>query len=186
MNPMIFVTVGSELPFDRLVRIIDEWAEANHRHDVFAQIGPSKFRPAHVEFSPFLDPPEFRRRFERADIIVSHAGMGTVLTALEMGKPLLVMPRRAQLGEVRNDHQQATAEHLRERAQVHVAFGNDELRSALCDIDHLSAGGKISCFASSELVGTVRDFINEVAEQRLARRIFRNPFRLRPRVRHIA
>ena len=183
---MIFITVGSELPFDRLIRTIDEWAGANNRHDVFAQIGPSDFHPAHIEYRPFLDPPEFRRRFEHADIIVAHAGMGTVLTALEMGKPLLVIPRRAHLGEVRNDHQQATAERLRERGQVHVAFDNDELRFALGGIDQLSPGEKIPAFAGNELVGTVRNFINEVAEQRLVRRASRNPFRLRPRVRHVA
>ena len=176
---MIFVTVGSELPFDRLVRAIDEWAGANNRHDVFAQIGPSKFIPAHIDYSAFLHPPEFRSCCERAEIIVAHAGMGTILTALELGKPLLVIPRRAHLGEVRSDHQQATAEHLREQGQVHVAFTDDELCAALCGIDQLTAGKTISAFASTELVGTVRAFIDEVAEQRLARRTFRLPLRLR-------
>ena len=45
---------------------------------------------------------------DAAAAIVAHAGMGTILTALETGKRLLVMPRRAALGEHRNDHQLAT------------------------------------------------------------------------------
>lgn len=36
---MIFVTVGHQTPFDRLIRLVDRWAEENMRHDLFAQIG---------------------------------------------------------------------------------------------------------------------------------------------------
>ena len=56
-----------------------------------------------------MSPKECTDRMVAADAIIAHAGMGTILTALEMGKPLLVMPRRAELGEHRNDHQLATA-----------------------------------------------------------------------------
>ncbi len=59
---------------------------------------------------------------QAATAIVAHAGMGTILTALEMGKPLLVMPRRAALGEHRNDHQLATASRFAELGRVKVAF----------------------------------------------------------------
>lgn len=38
---MIFVTVGTQVQFDRLIRTVDEWAGARARSDIFAQIGPS-------------------------------------------------------------------------------------------------------------------------------------------------
>src|SRR5262249_19256768 len=118
---MIFVTVGVQLPFDRLVRAVDEWAGERRRTDVFAQIGPSDYQPRHIEFSPFVDPPEFRRLVEAADVLVAHAGMGSIITALELGKPLLVMPRRADYGEHRNDHQLATARHMLAQNVINVA-----------------------------------------------------------------
>lgn len=177
---MIFVTIGSELPFDRLIRLVDDWAGENNRQDVFAQIGNGTFRPSHIDYRRFLEPPDFRKYFAEASIVVAHAGMGTVLTALQVGKPLLVIPRRAHLGEVRNDHQLATAEHLRKMGRIAVAYDDDELRAALGRMETFSASEKISPYASNELVGTVRAFIDTVAEQRLARRSLRGLFSLRP------
>ena len=59
---MIFVTVGSSMSFDRLVRAVDEWAGLQGRADVFAQIGQSDYRPKYITFVQFMDPPEFRER----------------------------------------------------------------------------------------------------------------------------
>jgi UDP-N-acetylglucosamine transferase subunit ALG13 len=107
---VIFVTVGSSEPFDRLVRAVDEWAGLRGRSDVFAQIGHSDYQPKHIQCSKFLDPSEFRTRFNNAQFVVAHAGMGSIITALEIGKPIVVMPRRAHLGETRSDHQVATVD----------------------------------------------------------------------------
>ena len=60
--------------------------------------------------------------------------MGTILTALELGKPLLVMPRRAALGEHRNDHQLATVRRFAELGSVEVALDESELALKLDDL----------------------------------------------------
>ena len=106
---MIFVTVGTQGQFDRLIRTVDEWAGLRGRTDVFAQTGPSDYRPEHIRSKPFIDPTEFRKHVESASLVIAHAGMGSIITALEFGKHIIVMPRRADLGEHRNDHQVATA-----------------------------------------------------------------------------
>ena len=67
--------------------------------------------------------------------IVAHAGMGTILTALELGKPLLIMPRRAALGEHRNDHQLATAERFAAVDGVKVAFDETEFALKLDELN---------------------------------------------------
>jgi len=57
--------------------------------------------------------------------------MGTIITALELDKPILVMPRRGDLGETRNDHQLATARRLHALGLIEVALDEAELRSRL-------------------------------------------------------
>lgn len=156
---MIFVTVGTDLPFDRLVRVVDEWAASCGRSDVFAQIGEGGWRPRHIAHSEFLQPPEFREKFQSARLIISHAGMGTILTALQHGKPILVMPKLARLREHRNEHQTATARHMMRKAGVNVAFDEEELRAKLARIDLLAAAERIGEQADEGLINGLREFI---------------------------
>ena len=103
---MILVTVGAQMPFDRLIAAVDHWAEVSGCTDIFAQIGDTEFRPKHLRWTQFVNPDQFRELVESADLVVAHAGMGSVLTALELGKPIIVMPHSfvswivAGLGEV--------------------------------------------------------------------------------------
>jgi UDP-N-acetylglucosamine transferase subunit ALG13 len=156
---MIFVTVGTQLSFDRLVRTVDEWAGRTHRRDVFAQVGPSKLSPRHLEWARFVAPADFRRRIQQAELVISHAGMGCILTALELARPILVMPRRAALGEQRNDHQLATAERLGGLGRVAVAMDEAELARWLEQPRGITAGAGIAPHASPELIGSLRAFL---------------------------
>ena len=158
---MIFVTVGTDLPFDRLVRVVDEWAQEYGRKDVFAQIGRTNWKPAYIPFVSFMQPPEFNKRFTEASIIIGHAGMGTILSALRYEKPILVMPARAHLGEQRNDHQLATAHRLLELEKINVAFGEAELRERLLHLDALKARGRTGRFAAPPLIDALKSFIHQ-------------------------
>jgi UDP-N-acetylglucosamine transferase subunit ALG13 len=156
---VIFVTVGTDMAFNRLVRAVDEWALATGRHDVFAQIGETDWQPAHIAWTKFLQPPEFVRRLAEADVVVAHAGMGTILSALQREKPILVMPRRASLGEQRNEHQLATARHLSQLGKINVAMDETELRAMLDDLGQLRPREKIGAYASDSLITALREFI---------------------------
>ena len=159
---MIFVTVGTQLAFDRMLRVIDEWAGSTApTPEVFAQIGPSEFVPKHIEHKAFIEPTEFAERARAADAIVAHAGMGSILTALTYGKPIVIMPRRADLGEQRNDHQLSTAERYKGRPGVFVAQDETELPAILDSLKDLQAAEPIPPFASPGLIKAIRDFIDE-------------------------
>jgi UDP-N-acetylglucosamine transferase subunit ALG13 len=157
---VIFVTVGAQMPFDRLVRTVDRWAERRGRSDVFAQIGPSEYRPAHLRWARFLDPQDFRKRYETASVIVAHAGTGSILTALQLGKPIVVMPRRARLHETRSDHQVASAERFSRFPSVEVASDERALLASLERIEELRGLRAIGAHASAELLNALRRFVD--------------------------
>lgn len=157
---MIFATVGSQEAFDRLIRAVDEWAALRGRDDVFAQIGGSTLQPKHIKFTKFLEPDEFNRVIREASVIVAHAGMGSIISSLELGKPLVVMPRRGALRETRNDHQVATAERF--GAQGRIIVANDELELPQ-KLDHALTLGdtdRIDPGASPRLIATIRAFLD--------------------------
>ncbi len=156
---MIFVSVGSQMPFDRLVLAVDEWAARSGRNDVVAQIGADGEAPRHIEFVRTATPPEYDRYVEQADLMVSHAGTGVMLTALSHRKPIVVMARRADLRETRNDHQSATIDRFRDRNGIYAAADEHEL-VAMLDDGNFGSGTGISPFASDELLRTVRAFID--------------------------
>ena len=91
---MIFLTVGTQLPFDRLTRIVDAWAGATGRKDVFAQIGENGQAPENIEYTEKLSPALFEQRMQAAELVIAHAGMGTILGCMGRGTPLLILPRQ--------------------------------------------------------------------------------------------
>jgi len=156
---VIFLTVGSADPFDRMVRAVDEWAASRGRTDVFAQIGKGRYHPRYIQAVPFLSPAEFRERVRAARLLVAHAGMGSIITALEAGRPMIIMPKLAELGEHRNDHQVATAKRLGQRQGIIVAWDERDLAIKL-DLDgELCTPATIAPEASPELIVAIRGFI---------------------------
>ncbi len=156
---MIFVTVGAQMPFDRLTSCVDRWAASCDAADIFAQIGITDWRPTHMDWTAMLDPSDYRQRLFEADAVITHAGMGTILTALEFGKPMIVMPRRGALHETRNDHQVGTAKALAADGLVNVAWDEHELSAWLQRLDQVAAPARIASHASIALLTAVRDFV---------------------------
>jgi UDP-N-acetylglucosamine transferase subunit ALG13 len=162
---VIFTTVGSQEPFDRLIKAVDEWAAARSRTDVFAQLAGSKYRPQHIEFTDFMDPAEYDRRLRGARIIVAHAGMGSIISALELGKPIVVMPRRADLRETRNDHQVAAVRRFNMAGRVIVAQDELDLPEKLDYALTLAESDGIGKQASPQLIATIKTFLQESCAQ---------------------
>lgn len=108
---MIFITVGTQLPFDRLLESFAEWRDnSGYSGEVVAQVGEgSRFARSDIQIVKTLSSDEYYHWFCKAQGIVSHAGMGSILSCLEHGKRGVFMPRQYALGEHRNDHQMDTA-----------------------------------------------------------------------------
>ena len=119
---MIFVTIGSMFPFDRMIRAMDAWAAAEAgSEDVLAQVGAGDYEPRHMTWVRKLDRPAYADAIRRSRLVVAHAGVGSIVTAGELCRPIVVLPRRAHLGEHTSDHQVETVGWLRAKPWVHVA-----------------------------------------------------------------
>lgn len=130
---MIFVSVGtSKYPFPRLIRTVDELApELDER--VFVQAGStlSECSPRNVEYTDYVSREEYERLTAESDLVVTHAGTGSIITALRNDAAVLLFPRRTDRGEHIDDQQLETAAGWEDRASVPVAHTTDELRERL-------------------------------------------------------
>lgn len=141
---MILVTVGMQLGFDRLVRAMDAIAPELATR-IVAQTGKGSYRPANMEMRPRLDPESFEALVDEAQLIVSHAGIGSVLTAARAQTPIVLFPRRARYNEHRNDHQLATVRALEGRPGILVAWNEADLAARI--EEGLSYSGRSSAAA---------------------------------------
>ena len=89
---MIFVTIGTMFPFDRLVRAMDEIAPLFAGEEFVAQIGDGRYRPKNMSHVAMLSMEAFARNVSRSRLMVAHAGMGSVITALSAQKPIVLSP----------------------------------------------------------------------------------------------
>lgn len=156
---MIFLTTGHQTPFDRLVTLMDRWAGEHSGQECLAQIGSGAFVPLNMKWCRWMTPDEHLAAMSNAELIVAHAGTGTILQALELGKPILVLPRKSSLGETRNDHQIATVRELVNKPGVSGAIDEEEFLHLLDQRDTLTAAGRLGRYASSELLEKIREFI---------------------------
>ena len=157
---MIFVSVGMQMPFDRLCQTVDNWAGNQPDNDIFMQIGSTSWKPRHCEYAQLIDPKEYSKYIQRASVLVMHAGIGSILAAMEYGKPIIVMPRKAALKETRNDHQIATARMFTNLGGIAVASDEVDLHKQLDSLDKLNKPASLSPNASNELITAIRAFIH--------------------------
>ncbi len=129
---MILVITGMDaFPFDRLARAADELHAAGTVGEVFIQLGSCRYTPRHAGFERFLSFGDVCDRIRAASAVVTHAGAGSTLVCLQHGKHPVVVPRRPDLGEVTDGHQQQLADRLGRIGLVTPVRDVEELPGAI-------------------------------------------------------
>lgn len=128
---IILVTVGNHYHgFDRLIKKMDEFA-ASCPEKIIMQIGSTKYKPRNCEYFDFTEYERIQELNKQARIIVCHAGVGSILTALELNKPIIIVPRLKKFNEVFDDHQLEIAEVLNDQSHIKVVYDENMLKDAL-------------------------------------------------------
>lgn len=162
---MIFVTVGTWYKgYDRLLKAIDSLVESKEiDEEVIAQIGYSSYKPQNTENIEFCSPKEFEDYVLKARLVITHAGIGSIATAILAEKPVIVVPRRAELGEVSNNHQFITAKQLEEEGKVLAAYDVGDLPQKLRQAE-IFVPNKSQM--SEGIINAVQEFIDDVASEK--------------------
>jgi UDP-N-acetylglucosamine transferase subunit ALG13 len=125
---MIFLSVGTQFAFDRLVKGVDDALQNGVLdEEVYAQIGEGSYKPRNFEYVEFLEKEKFDGYVKKASSVISHCGVGILALALDSNKPLLVMPRLKKYSEVVNDHQVVIAVKFQELGHILTAYSAEEL-----------------------------------------------------------
>ena len=127
---MIFATVGSSCaPFKRMMTAL----AALPPDDLHVQHGPAT-PPSCARADEFLPFGQMAELIEGADVVVSHAGVGSIMCALSAGHVPVVFPRLRRYAETVDDHQAELAEALERRGTVIVVWSPEELAAAIASV----------------------------------------------------
>ena len=104
---MILVTLGTQdKTFERLLETIDKEINKGFiKEKVVVQAGNTKYESKNMEIHDFLTREEYDDLIKKCDLLITHGGVGTILSGLNNGKVVIATPRLAKYKEHVNDHQ---------------------------------------------------------------------------------
>ena len=158
---MIFVAVGTQFSFNRLIQYMDDWAVSSKNdtnEQVIAQISDGDYLPKNIDYERFMSGETYNKNIREASVFVSHAGMGNIISARDQKTPIIVINRQLALGEHRNDHQADGLKWMGKLDGVYTASTQDELYHHLNNINELQPA-KRAHVGNQQLSNYIADFI---------------------------
>ena len=130
---MILVTLGTQdKPFVRLLETIDNLINLKViDEEVNVQAGLTEYQSKNMHIFDFLSTIEFNELLAQADIVISHGGVGTIISAIKENKPVIVAPRLKEYGEHTNNHQVEIIKKLSNAGCILPLWNMDELTNTL-------------------------------------------------------
>ena len=104
---MVLVILGTQdKQFTRLLEAVDKEIEkGNIKDKVVVQAGQTKYESKNMEIFDLVPAPEFEKLMDEADLVITHGGAGSILSAIKKGKKVIAAARLAKYQEHHNDHQ---------------------------------------------------------------------------------
>lgn len=143
--------------FDRLIKKMDEIA-GKINEEVIIQIGSSKYKPKNAKYFDFTE--NFENIIElnkKARIVVCHGGAGTIITALNEGKPVIAVPRMKKYKEHINDHQLELVDALSKNNKI-LAVHNIELIENALNSSFINSSKNL--VDNKKMVNSLKDYLN--------------------------
>ena len=127
------ISVGcSNFKFDRLFEIVDQLIEEGVlTGEVIAQTGYTDYKIKNYEHFEFISNDEMNKFQNDSDLIICHAGTGTVVGSIKKGKKVIVFPRLKKFDEHESDNQLELAEQFASEGYVLTANDKESLIEAI-------------------------------------------------------
>lgn len=159
---MILVLTGFHpVPFDRLISSMDEIA-GQIKEEVVIQRGESKIDIKYARSMEYAGFKENEELIKSARLVISHAGVGTILDCRRLGKQLIIVPRRMELGESYDDHQFEIAKTVSVSKSAIMINDVTELKNTIESIQNLSTKGSFT--GKDQIILAIKNVIKGISQ----------------------
>lgn len=157
---MILVTLGTQdKQFTRLLEYVDDAIKSGAISDkVIVQAGHTKYTSDVMEIFDFIDMEEFNTLLKDCDLLITHGGVGTIMSALKMHKKVIACPRLEKYHEHHNDHQTEIIDSFSKEGRIIKLDENISLKECIKEVNKLKVKDYIS--NTNNMVEMLMEYIN--------------------------
>ena len=130
---MILITLGTnDKSFVRLLKEVQNLIDQNKINDrIVVQAGVTEFKSDDMEILDLIPFSKFDDLINECDLLITHGGVGSIITGLKKGKTVIAVPRLSKYGEHVNDHQLQIIDNFTKAGYIIGITEVEELESAL-------------------------------------------------------
>ncbi len=136
---MILVLLGTQNnSFHRLLEEIHRLLQKEEiKDEVIVQAGYTKYQSENekMKIFDFIEKQELEELEKKADLIITHGGVGSILQSITKDKKVIAIPRLHQYQEHVNDHQKEIVELFNEKGYIIGIQGVEELQGAMKQVE---------------------------------------------------
>lgn len=160
---MILVLLGTQNnDFHRLLQEVEKNIEnGNINEEVIVQAGYTKYHSDIMKIFGMTSKEELEKLVDKADLIITHAGVGSIEMSLEKGKKVIAVPRKKIYGEHVNDHQKDIEEEFNKKGWLIGIDDVQELDNALHKIRNFIPN-KYESTDNTRMVNIIKTYIDKI------------------------
>lgn len=130
---MTLVILGTQdKTFERLLKAIEKQIKlGNLKKEVIVQAGSTKYTSKYMKIFDYIPMEQFSKFIDEADLIITHGGVGTILTSIRKNKKVIAVPRLSKYKEHENDHQLEIVSEFTKRGYIIPCYDLKKMDEAI-------------------------------------------------------
>ena len=125
--------------------------------EVFIQTGSSDYIPKHAKYSKFLNEKQMERQISECRLMVSHAGIGSIIASLKNDKPIIIVPRKPEYNEIYDKHQMEICSELEHYHNASILWDGQDINTII------KSNPKMLNFSSKDILGLkIKQYIDSL------------------------
>lgn len=130
---MILITLGTQdKSFKRLLDAVQQQIDnGNIKDKVIVQAGHTKYNSEDMEIFDLIPYEKFDEYVNKCDILITHGGVGSIITGLKNNKKVIAAPRLSKYKEHTNDHQLQIIDNFTKAGYILPLYDFDKLDQVL-------------------------------------------------------
>ena len=151
---MILVTLGTQK--ESFKRLLDYIENSNINDEIIVQAGHNKYNSSKMQLFEFISYEKMQELIDKADLIITHGGTGSILMPLKKGKKIIAVPRLAKYLEHVDDHQKQIVDIFQDEGYILACNEDDDFNTVLA---------KVPQFKPKKYISNTEKFIKNLKKE---------------------